>query len=40
LEESQDAGHGFFNQGRHDNRWYNEVLAKTIAFLAGHGYVE
>jgi acetyl esterase/lipase len=40
LEESQDAGHGFFNQGRHDNRWYNEVLARTIAFLAGHGYVE
>lgn len=40
LEESQDAGHGFFNYGRHDNRWYNEVLAKTIAFLAGHGYVE
>ncbi len=40
VEESEGAKHGFFNYGRDDNRWYSPVLAKTIAFLTQHKYVE
>ncbi|MCW5965103.1 MAG: alpha/beta hydrolase [Bryobacterales bacterium] len=40
LEESEGATHGFFNYGRHENRWYTETLAKTIVFLKAQGYLE
>lgn len=40
LDESEGASHGFFNYGRHDNLWYNQVLAKTIAFLKQQQYLE
>jgi acetyl esterase/lipase len=35
----EGATHGFFNFGRHDNRWYTQVLVETVAFLRQHGYV-
>lgn len=40
LEESPGADHGFFNHGRDENRWFPGVLAKTVAFLREHRYVE
>jgi len=40
LKEYPEATHGFFNHGRHGNRWYTPVLAETIAFLKTHRYVE
>lgn len=29
----EGQGHGFFNYGRSDNKFYNETIAKTAAFL-------
>lgn len=40
LKQYPEATHGFFNHGRHNNRWYTPVLAETISFLKTHGYVE
>lgn len=40
LLEYPEAPHGFFNFGKHENRWYKPVLAETIQFLQAHGYVD
>jgi acetyl esterase len=35
-----DQGHGFFNYGRNENRFYNETVAHMDRFLTSLGYLE
>lgn len=39
LKLYEGADHGFFNSGRHDNRWYDETLADVIHFLENLGWI-
>lgn len=40
LVSYDGAGHGFFNQGRADNRHYKDTVARMDAFLVSLGYLE
>jgi dipeptidyl aminopeptidase/acylaminoacyl peptidase len=33
------AGHGFFNAGRGDGKWYKETVAEMDRFLTSLGYL-
>ncbi len=33
-------GHGFFNHGKDDNRWYNETVQEMDKFLASLGWIK
>ncbi|MDB4798143.1 alpha/beta hydrolase fold domain-containing protein [Verrucomicrobia bacterium] len=36
----EEQGHGFFNHGRNENRFYNETVAHMDRFLVSLGYLE
>ena len=40
LHSYENAGHGFFNRGRHGIKGYDDTLLKLITFLKKFGYVE
>ncbi|MCA9103580.1 MAG: alpha/beta hydrolase [Pirellulales bacterium] len=40
LAGYEDAGHGFFNYGRNENRYFRETLSRVDRFLASLGYVD
>ena len=35
-----DAGHGFFNAGKHDGKWYRMTVAEMDKFLVSLGWLE
>ena len=40
LKLYEGADHGFFNSGRHDNRWYEATLTDVVSFLQNLGWIE
>jgi len=39
LHVYQGQGHGFFNHGKDENRWYNETVQEMDAFLTSLGWL-
>jgi len=40
LRLYEDAGHGFFNAGKHDGKWYRKTVAEMDEFLVSLGWLE
>lgn len=40
LRVYEGQGHGFFNHGKDNNRWYNETVQEMDKFLASLGWIQ